>query len=142
MKFRTRYNFDSSVVREHVNTGEVLVDEVHKPYKKLIQEAILSGSFAQLLNAKAYYELEGNTEKLDELYRVVSDLSDDMVIEKERFFGGDVVDFASLTDSYISLVNEAYSGLIEQNNKYLAELKYNDKQSEKVDEKKTDVPTD
>lgn len=111
MSFRTRYNFDSSFVKEHVNTGEVLVDEIHKSFKKLIQEAVLSGTFSQLLNAKAYYELEGNVEKLDELYRVCSELSEDMVIEKDKFFGGDVVDFASLTDTYISLINDAYAHL-------------------------------
>lgn len=142
MSFKTRYNFDSSTVKEHINTGEVLVDEVHKPYKKLIQEAILSGSFAQLLNAKAYYELEGNTEKLEELYRVVSELSDDMIVEKERFFGGDVVDFASLTDSYINLVNDAYASLVEKNKEYLAEQEENIEQSKKNEGVKKDVPTD
>lgn len=142
MMFKTRYTFNSDTVKEHVNTGEVLVDEVHKSYKKLIQEAILSGSFAQLLNAKAYYELEGNTEKLEELYRVVSDLSDEMVVEKDRFFGGDVVDFASLTDSYINLVNDAYANLVESNNKYLAEQENNIQKDKTIKETEKGVPTD
>lgn len=139
MKFKTKYSFNSDIVREHINSGEYLVDIVHKSYKKLIQEAILSGTFAQLLNAKAYYELEGNRDKLDELYRVCSDLSDEMVVEKNKFFGGDVVDFASLTDSYINLINDAYAQLTSSYNN-ASEPAYTDSDISSHSDKKDDVP--
>lgn len=86
-KFQTPYNFIETEKHRSVNSGEILVEEVHEYYINQIADILISSEQNAIQQEKLYYELKGKYTDLD-----AEQFSETAALLSRQVFGSDIME--------------------------------------------------
>lgn len=86
-KFQTPYNFKETDQHHSINSGEILVEEVHEYYINQIADILISSEQNAIQQEKLYYELKGEYTDHD-----AEQFSETASLLSKQVFGSDIME--------------------------------------------------
>lgn len=86
-KFQTPYNFKETEKHRSVNSGEILVEEVHEYYINQIADILIASEQNAIHQEKLYYELKGEYTDND-----AEQFSETAALLSRQVFGSDIME--------------------------------------------------